>query len=158
MRNGRQSPSRGLDEEPMPELFELDPRIAAGSVPLAETNLCLVRLMNDSRYPWVLLVPRRPAVTEIFDLSLPDRHALVDLASAIAARMAETFDAEKMNVGSLGNRVRQFHLHIVVRRSDDPAWPDAVWNGTAPVPYERDALDLLVDRLRGVLPLRLASE
>ncbi len=138
----------------MSELFELDPRIAAGSLPLTETDLCLVRLMNDSRYPWVLLVPRRPAVTEIFDLSLPDRHALIDLAAAMAARMAETFGAEKMNVGSLGNRVRQFHLHIVVRRLGDAAWPDAVWNGTSPVPYEPEALGTVTDRLRGLLSMR----
>lgn len=137
----------------MPGAFELDRGIATSSVSLAETELCLARMANDSRYPWVLLIPRRPSVVELFDLDPVDRHALIDLAADIAARMAAAFGAEKMNVGSLGNRVRQFHLHIIARRTGDAAWPDAVWNGTPAVPYEPEALDAMVERLRPCVPL-----
>lgn len=72
----------------MPGVFELDRRIATSSVSLAETELCLARMADDSRYPWVLLIPRRPSVVEVFDLQPVDRHALIDLAADIAARMA----------------------------------------------------------------------
>ena len=132
--------------------FEVDPRVMVTTLPLGETELCLVRLVNDSRYPWLVLVPRRPGIVELFDLSSDERHALVDLASDIAAGMAAAFDAEKVNIGSLGNRVRQFHLHIVVRRSTDAAWPDAVWNDTPAVPYDQIEADAVLVRLRACLP------
>lgn len=124
-------------------VFQLDPRIAEGSLPLGRLELCEVRLVNDSRYPWALLVPQRADVKELFQLASTDRSALIEEAADLAARMSTAFQADKMNVGSLGNRVAQFHLHVVVRRRGDSAWPDAVWNGTAAVPYgsaERDAV------------------
>lgn len=135
----------------MSEGFELDPRIAATSRPVGDTDFCLVRLVNDSRYPWLVLIPRRPGIVEVFDLGPDERHALVDLASDIAARMAAAFGAEKVNIGSLGNRVRQFHLHIVVRRSTDAAWPDAVWNGTPAVPYGSAEAEAVLVRLGACL-------
>ena len=134
--------------------FALDERIEAASLPLGETDFCLLRLMNDSRYPWVVLVPRRPATVELFDLTADDRRCLVEDASHLAAGMAAVFGAEKMNVGSLGNRVRQFHLHIIARRTGDPAWPDAVWNGSAAVPYEAADRDRVLAMLRPWLPAR----
>lgn len=135
--------------------FELDPRIAAGTVAIAETDLCLVRLMNDSRYPWLLLIPRRPDVVELFDLPAADRQALTDLAADIAGAMAARFEATKMNIGALGNRVPQFHLHVIARRTGDAAWPNAVWDGTAPVPYDDAPLHEAVSQMRGCLPRSL---
>lgn len=137
--------------------FELDPRIAATSLPLGETDLCMVRLVDDSRYPWLVLVPRHPDLVELFDLGPDDRRALIDCASAFAARMAQTFGADKINIGSLGNRVRQLHLHVVVRRSTDAAWPDAVWNGTPAIPYEAAEAEAVLARLRACLDLRGSS-
>ena len=136
----------------MPHNLELDPRIAAATLPVAATPLFEVRLMDDSRYPWLVLVPRRPGVEELFDLAPADRHALIDLAAHLAAGLASAFAADKMNVGTLGNRVRPFHLHVVARRLGDAAWPDAVWNGSAAVPYEASEREAVLDRMRGLVP------
>lgn len=137
----------------MSDTFILDPRIAETSLALGQTELCVVRLVNDSRYRWLVLVPARPSIVELFDLTPEDRRSLIDSASNIAACMAAAFSAEKMNVGNLGNRVRQFHLHIIARHSNDAAWPDAVWNGTPAVPYEAAEAENVVTRLRGCLSL-----
>ena len=119
--------------------FALDPRIAATTLALAETTTSLARMMNDRRYPWIVLVPRHPNAVELFDLPAPLRHALADEAASVAARMAKSFSAEKINIATLGNKVRQFHLHIVARRIGDAAWPDGVWNGTAAEPFDDPA-------------------
>ena len=137
----------------MSDSFKLDPRLAAASLPLAETPLCLFRLIDDSRYPWVLLVPCRPHIVELFDLSAAERHTLVDQAADLAAAMTAIFAADKMNIGSLGNRVTQFHLHVIARRRGDAAWPDAVWNGTPAMPYEPAELAGVLGRLRDCLPV-----
>ena len=133
-------------------VFALDPRIAAGTLAVAERPLCLVRLMNDRRYPWLLVIPRRPDVTELFHLPPPERHALIDFAADLAAGMTRRFAADKMNVGALGNRVPQFHLHVIVRRVGDPAWPDAVWNGTAAISYADAERDAMLADMRALLP------
>lgn len=135
----------------MSGMFQLDPRIAEGSLPLGRLELCEVRLMNDSRYPWALLVPQRANVTELFQLASPDRSALIEEAAELAARMSAAFQADKMNVGNLGNRVAQFHLHVVARRRSDSAWPDAVWNGTAAVPYGSAESDAVLAKMKACL-------
>ena len=127
--------------------FALDPRIAATTLALAETSTSLARMINDCRFPWIVLVPRHPNAVELFDLPAPLRHALFDEAAAIAARMAQGFSAEKINIATLGNKVRQFHLHLVARRIGDAAWPDGVWNGTAAEPFD-DATQLAAMQAR----------
>ena len=128
--------------------FALDPRIAAASLPCGETPLCLVRMMDDRRYPWLVLVPRRAGVVELFDLDAADRHRLVDEAAALARSLATSFAATKVNVAALGNKVRQFHLHLIVRQPDDPSWPDGVWNGSAAEPYSATERDFALERMR----------
>lgn len=136
----------------MADGFELDERIAASTWPVGQSGLCLVRLMNDRRYPWLVLVPRTPGLVEIFDLTPDDRHRLIDLAADLAQRMTTAFGADKINVGALGNRVRQFHLHVVARRATDPSWPDAVWDGSPGEPYEPAERDAVLRKLEGWFP------
>lgn len=131
--------------------FELDPRLAADTLALGESELCLYRLMDDARWPWVILVPKRVGVTEIHDLNDADHDSLWTESRAVARFLAETFKARSMNVAKLGNVVSQLHLHHVVRQDGDPAWPGPVWGFGQRVPYEAQAREAMVTRLRNLL-------
>jgi predicted alpha/beta hydrolase family esterase/diadenosine tetraphosphate (Ap4A) HIT family hydrolase len=115
--------------------FELDARLAADTVPLAESGLSLLLLMNDSRYPWLIVVPKVAGVSELFELDEDDRSRLWEESGAIARCLGHDFAADKVNVAMLGNVVRQLHVHHVARRLDDPAWPGPVWGHSPRVPY-----------------------
>ena len=112
-------------------LFRLDPRLASDTAVIGDWMLSRVLLMNDSRYPWLILVPRRANMTEIFDLEQPDRAALINEIAKASARLKTWAHADKINVGALGNVVSQLHVHIVARKKDDarfmacpPRWRD----------------------------------
>ena len=113
--------------------FTLHPRLAADTSFIADWPLCRVLLMEDARYFWLVLVPRRDGVTEITDLSAEDRALLMEET----ARAGEIIKGgAKLNIGALGNLVPQLHLHVVARRSGDPAWPGPVWGHSPAVAYD----------------------
>ena len=115
--------------------FELDPRLAAETELVCDWPLCRVLLMEDGRYFWLILVPRRDGVTEITELSPEDRAQLMEEA-ARAGRIIKQAGAAKLNFAALGNLVPQLHLHVVGRDPGDPAWPGTVWGHSRPVPYD----------------------
>lgn len=107
--------------------FVLDPRLDRDSTLLMKLGLCQLRLMEDSRWPWVLLVPQRSGISEIFEMTPLDQ-TMLTFETAIAAKaVKQASGCLKINVGALGNQVRQFHLHIIARDEGDPAWPGPVW-------------------------------
>ena len=116
--------------------FELDPRLEADTLPLADLPLCRALLMNDARYPWVVLVPRVPSVSEVFELSQAEQAQLWQEATQLGAAMKEGFQGDKLNIATLGNVVSQLHIHLVVRYTDDASWPAPVWGNGTPKPYE----------------------
>ena len=107
----------------MSDDFHLHERLAADTVSLGQTDLCEIRLMNDRTWPWVLLVPRRPGIREIYQLSVADQQQLLAESSALGQGMMEAFEGHKLNVAALGNMVPQLHLHHIVRREGDTGWP-----------------------------------
>lgn len=133
----------------------IDDRLTRNSRPVAELGLCHVRLMNDARFPWLLLIPARDGAVELIDLSPQDQaKVLSDINIACAALRAVAWPSgavEKLNVAALGNMVAQLHIHVIGRRSDDPAWPGPVWGVGEPEPHDGAALDLLVTDLRAAL-------
>ena len=133
-------------------MFELDERLAADTVEIGHLALCRVLLMNDVRYPWLILVPARPGLTEIGDLSRDDRILLSDEIEAASLALRELYNPLKMNIGALGNIVRQLHVHIVGRTECDPAWPGPVWGHSPPEAYSAEALEMRVEDFRGALP------
>lgn len=137
-------------------MFTLHNQLAKDCVPLGDFRLCRALLMNDAQYPWVILVPRRDDVAELFQLSRIDQQSLLEEVSSVAAALAGHFSADKMNVAALGNVVPQLHLHIIVRFREDVAWPRPVW-GVQPVqPYAEDALHERLQELEALLvPLGL---
>ena len=139
--------------------FELDPRLAADTFLVGETPLSQVLLMNDARYPWLILVPRRSDVTEPFELSEVDQAQLWQESMRLGEAMKAHFAADKLNIAALGNQVAQLHVHHIARFHTDDAWPGPVWGVGSAVPYSGTALDTLVRELRSLLqqPLGLTK-
>ncbi len=111
-------------EEP---IFELHPHLAQESWPVGDFPLCRLLLMNDASYPWFILVPRRTAIREIFELTYYDQQQLLKESSLLAEVLFKIFQADKLNIATLGNMVPQLHLHHIVRYQADQAWPRPVW-------------------------------
>lgn len=130
--------------------FQLHPRLARDGISLGRFPLCLLLLMNDSRYPWCILVPQRPAITEIHQLTEDDQMRLQRESCHLSRQLARCFAADKMNIAALGNVVPQLHIHHIVRYRHDPAWPDPVWGKLPPLPYPATNLVEMKQRL---LPL-----
>ena len=137
-------------------MFALDPRIAAGSHPLAQLPLCEARLQDDARCPWIVLVPRRAVLVELADLGTADQAQLwAETARAgLAVRavgQALGLPPLKLNHGQLGNVVAQLHLHVVGRWPGDPAWPGPVWGSGTVETYDAEPLRLALEAGRHAL-------
>lgn len=131
--------------------FALDPRLAADTRPVSTLALCEVRLMNDARFPWLVLVPRRAGASEITDLTGTEQATLWREVNLAGAALRAVAPCDKLNLGALGNIVRQLHVHVVARTETDAAWPGPVWGSGAAVPYPPEALEALTMQLRGQL-------
>lgn len=133
--------------------FTLDPRLAADTCHVAALALCDVLLMDDARFPWLILVPRRVGMAEIAELTEADQARLWREVNQAAAALRAVAPCDKLNLGALGNIVRQLHVHVVVRREGDAAWPGPVWGSGAARRRDEDERAHLVRRLRSNLPL-----
>jgi len=134
--------------------FSLHPQLASDCHLLGNLGLSQALLLDDSRYPWVILVPRRAGVREIFQLAAADRHGLPEESCLTGEFMMQAFAGEKLNVAALGNLVPQLHLHHIVRSSTDPAWPGPVWGHSPAVAYQPGALAQRLLMIREGLSLR----
>jgi diadenosine tetraphosphate (Ap4A) HIT family hydrolase len=138
----------------MTDNYTLDPRLAAYSFPLGPLELCEVRLFNDARFPWLILVPARAGLTEIIDLDEAGRQILMrDVARAAKALRAVT-RCHKLNVAALGNQVRQLHVHVIARFETDEAWPNPVWGRGTRVVYAAEAVAEFAQAMRSAMDLR----
>lgn len=128
--------------------FVLDPAFVATSHAVGDLPLCHVRLQDDARYPWLVLIPRLGGLTEVEQLSAEDRTRLIEEA-VLAGQAVRVLggllglEVDKLNLGALGNVTAQLHVHVVGRRRDDPAWPGPVWGHSAGEAYE-DASDAVL--------------
>ncbi len=129
----------------------MDERLVADTHPVAELPLCSVRLMDDARYPWLVLVPRVEGAVEILDLSDAEQVRLYDEIRQCARVLQAHTGADKLNIAALGNVVSQLHVHIIARFHDDDAWPKPVWGVHAAVKYEARAADSLINALAAKL-------
>jgi diadenosine tetraphosphate (Ap4A) HIT family hydrolase len=115
--------------------FLLHHRLEADTAFVSDWPLCTVLLMNDARYPWLILVPRRAVMSEIHQLSAADRALLIEEVTRASAILAAMPGVDKVNIGALGNLVPQLHVHVIGRRMGDPAWPGPVWGHSPAKPY-----------------------
>ncbi|SPU55326.1 HIT domain [Brevundimonas vesicularis] len=121
----------------------------AGSVAAAEWPLCHVRLQDDARFPWLILIPRVEGAVELEDLSVEQQTMLMEETVRAGALVRRLCAVEKLNVGAIGNVTAQLHVHVVGRRRDDGLWPDPVWGRGTVVPYTDDELAQLLGVIRG---------
>ncbi len=131
--------------------FQLDERLAGDTVEIANLALCYVGLMQDARFPWLILVPRKANLVELTDLSRDDRALLMDEAAQCSIALSDVFEVDKVNVAALGNIVSQLHVHVVGRRKTDAAWPQPVWGNGTPEPYADHALRDINKKIRAAL-------
>ena len=132
-------------------MFELHPRIIADTAFIMDWPLCRVLLMNDSTYPWLVLVPRQKGIAEITDLPPEDQLALMGEITKASKILRGATAPHRINVAALGNVVAQLHVHVIARFTDDPAWPKPVWGAVPTVAYTPDALKAKLAELREVL-------
>jgi diadenosine tetraphosphate (Ap4A) HIT family hydrolase len=130
-----------------PAPFALHPTLARDTVEVARLPLCRLLLMDDRRFPWLILVPEREAAREIHDLAPADRAELVEEIARASEALTRLFRPDKVNVGALGNVVPQLHVHVVARFAADSAWPGPVWGSGVAVPYGESELAAAKERL-----------
>ena len=128
--------------------FELDERLERDTIPVASLDFCELLLLNDNRWPWLILVPRLENAVEWHELFSDQRQDLDLEISNVAAVLKAMTECEKINIASLGNMVRQLHIHIIARNAGDDNWPGPVWGFEDAVPYSEDGADQLIDVLR----------
>jgi diadenosine tetraphosphate (Ap4A) HIT family hydrolase len=131
------------------EHFVLDARLAADTLAVAELEQCSLRLMNDARFAWAVLVPRIAGATELALLPAATRRAIEDEVAAIAKKLLAWPGTTKVNTGMLGNIVRQLHVHLVARHEGDAAWPGPVWGHGTRVAWRPGEEAELVAWLKG---------
>ena len=134
--------------------FALDPRLAGDTLAIADLALSRLLLMNDSRYPWLILVPRGKDLREIIDLDAPARALLMEEVAAASHFVRGLPGVEKINVGALGNVVNQLHVHVLGRTVGDPAWPSPVWGAGAAVRYAPGQATALIEHARAAFAAR----
>lgn len=132
-------------------MFELHSQLRADTVAVGQFQLSLVLLHRDANFPWLILVPKREGIREIFHLDESDQVQLLRESSHLAEVMTSVYAPKKINIATLGNMVPQLHLHHVARFEDDPAWPRAIWGALPAKPYDPELLEKRVRRLRSSL-------
>ncbi len=137
----------------MTAAFKADSAFDAGSVVVCDWPLCQVRLQDDARFPWLILIPRRTGLHEIEDLTSSERAVMIDevvRAGEVVRALGQAAGrpVQKLNVGALGNVTAQLHVHIIGRRHDDGLWPDPVWGRGSASPYGPNGLQAAVSRVR----------
>jgi len=115
--------------------FQLHPRLKQDCIAIGRFELCQLLMMDDNQYPWFILVPERADVQEIYQLSKTERQLLTEESSYLAENLAALYQADKMNIATIGNIVPQLHIHHIVRYQTDKAWPAPVWGKFDAIPY-----------------------
>ena len=134
--------------------FQLHPRLEQDCIAIGRFELCRLLMMNDSQYPWFILVPERTDLREIYQLSKADRQLLTEESSYLAENLALLFKADKMNIAAIGNMVPQLHIHHIVRYQTDKAWPAPIWGKFDAVPYTEQQIAEILAQTKEQLRLQ----
>jgi len=137
----------------MTTTFQLHPCLKQDCISIGRLDLCQLLMMNDNQYPWFILVPEKADIKEIYQLSKPEQHTLLEESSYLAENLAALYKADKMNIAAIGNLVPQLHIHHIVRYRSDKAWPDPVWGKFAAIPYTQQQIADNLTRIKEQLRL-----
>lgn len=127
--------------------FELHPDLKRDGIVIGQFPLSLVLLINDSAYPWFVLVPKRAGIKDAIDLEHADYQQLSEESRLFSVALKQIFSAEKLNIAALGNMTPQLHVHHIVRSSSDPAWPNPIWGFQPLTAYTSDEVDAIGEKL-----------
>ena len=133
-------------------MFKLHPTLVKDCFQLGQFELCSMLMMNDSLYPWFILVPRRQELQELHQLSTTEQQTFMQESSALSLLLSSSFSADKINIAALGNVVPQLHIHHIARYHNDPAWPKPIWGVKTSVPLNTSELLIVIEKLKTNLP------
>ena len=108
-------------------LFKIDKKFLKSSHHITDLQLCNIRLNDNSKFPWLILIPKRNKITDISDLNSKDQILLMKEIVYVSKIMKKLFKTSKLNVEKIGNIVPQLHIHIIARSKKDSSWPLSVW-------------------------------
>lgn len=128
--------------------FQLHPRLQQDCFSVGQFALSRVLMMNDSHYPWLILVPQRPDIKEIYELQPADRQQLMQESCFLSEALVELYQPDKLNIAAIGNLVPQLHLHHVARYQTDISWPGPIWGKFPVCAYTGQVAELQITRLR----------
>ena len=131
-------------------MFKLDRKFLKSSHHITDLKLCTIRLNDNSKFPWLILIPKRKKVTDMSDLKSKDQILLMKEIVYVSKIMKKLFKTSKLNVEKIGNIVPQLHIHIIARSKKDCSWPLSVWVVKGKN-YSKTALKVIVDKLRKAL-------
>ncbi|WP_042142497.1 MULTISPECIES: HIT domain-containing protein [unclassified Pseudoalteromonas] len=131
-------------------MFELAPELKRDCIELADWPLCKVLLLNDSQYPWFILVPRQNYLKEIIDLSEQDQIVFIKESAILSKLIQEVFNPDKLNVAAIGNMVPQLHIHHIARFKNDVAWPAPVWGKYPAKPYSNEQIGEIINQFADI--------
>jgi len=137
--------------------FQLHPQLQQDCIFIGRFELCRLLMMNDSQYPWFILVPEIADLTELYQLTPAQRSLLMEESCYLAETLATLFHADKMNIANIGNMVSQLHIHHIVRYSADSAWPAPVRGKFAAVPYTQAQMLERISQLKVCLGASLTN-
>ena len=132
-------------------MFRLDKRLEKDTIFIKNLNLSKLLLMNNSNFPWFILVPMRENLIELIDLSKTDQQQLLLEISLLSRFLKKTDPIGKINIGTLGNIVNQLHIHVVIRNKKDLAWPNSVWGFGNYSPYSKQQSLKLLNEISNFL-------
>ncbi len=137
--------------------FSLHPRLQHDCYAMGRLSLCRLLLMNDANYPWCILVPERADISEVFHLSTEDQIILQQETALLGQSLQRLFQADKINIGAIGNMVPQLHIHVIARFKNDPVWPAPVWGKMEAKKYTEIALKNAILSIQNALGDKLTA-
>ena len=127
---------------------DIHPQLLQDCLYVGRFKLCHLLLMNDAHFPWLILVPDREGISEIYELDINDQQQLIAESSLVSRILHTAFDADKINIGALGNIVPQLHIHHIARYKDDAAWPGPIWGAVKAIAYTKTERTRVIDKLK----------
>jgi len=128
--------------------WTLSAQLKTDTIDIGDLPLSRVLIIKDAHYPWLLLVPRRPDIIEIIDLSEVEQAQLMTEVCRVARALKDITTCDKLNIAALGNLVPQLHVHVIARRAGDAAWPRPVWGVMPPLPHDAEEVQNFISALR----------
>jgi len=131
-------------------MFKIHKKFEKTTHYITDLKLCQVRLQDNRKFPWIMVIPKRKGVGQILDLNRKDQIQLMDEIQYCSKIMKKNFKYANLNVEKVGNIVPQLHIHIVPRHKKDPTWPLSIWVVKGK-PYTKVALAEMLEKLKKII-------